>query len=108
MMSPVPASPFVRIIAACSAFVTSITTPPFCIFANPRFSNSVPNRSCFRSRSRGIVGLPLDLRAVGIYILLSGFHDARPGSDRVWSITLGYSGEGDGLQRFESAQETLK
>src|SRR3990170_2032101 len=41
-------------IAACSAIVTSMITPPFCIFAKPRFSSSVPNRIAFRSSSKGM------------------------------------------------------
>src|SRR3989454_489382 len=54
-------------IAACSAFVTSITTPPFCILAKPRFSSSVPNLIRVRSRSRGMVFLRCELRVRGYF-----------------------------------------
>src|SRR5438046_499527 len=64
MTATAPAS---SAISACSAFVTSITTPPFCIFAKPRLSSSVPNRSLLRSRSRGMMRLGRELRADGYF-----------------------------------------
>ena len=38
-------------IRACSRFTTSMMTPPFCIFAKPRLTSSVPRRSSSRSVS---------------------------------------------------------
>src|SRR3989449_1529402 len=63
--------------AACSAFVTSITTPPFCILAKPRFRSSVPNRIRVRSRSRGMVFLRAELTVRGYFYLSA--NPARPG-----------------------------
>src|SRR6267143_3600447 len=54
MTATAPASSAIR---ACSALVTSITTPPFCIFAKPRLSSSVPDRILLKSRSTGMRGL---------------------------------------------------
>src|SRR5207247_10092224 len=51
----------------CSAFVTLITETLFLIFANPRFSSSVPDRIRVRSRSRGIVFLRAEATVRGYF-----------------------------------------
>ncbi|TMA00178.1 MAG: flagellar hook-basal body complex protein FliE [Methanobacteriota archaeon] len=60
-----------------------MTTPPFCIFAKPRLRSSVPNRSRFRSSSRGTGGLRAEHPSVGTSTLRARSRQSHAAGSRI-------------------------